>query len=153
MCGPCDRVGGHPLRHAFGRQRHERARRHQFRQACAVLGRNIAPRQTRGATEFARRQVDQHQVQRALAQSILGRCRFLARQRDLTAVAGSSLRPLRLDFGSVEPQLSRGPSPAVRILAIDTAVADTAQSRRVPHIFNMNRGTPGFEFICSFKNY
>ena len=65
-------VRGHPLGHAFRRQRHEPARSGRLRGAVTGDRRQIAVGQPHRALEFARRYVDQHQVHRPAAKPVLG---------------------------------------------------------------------------------
>src|SRR5271169_3630138 len=89
-----------------------------------------SPRQAHGAPEFARRHVDQHQVQGPLAEPILGHRCFPTRQRQLAAVAGPHARSLQRHFAAMEAQLSLGPSPAMSILAVP-AIADPTEPGRI----------------------
>ncbi len=113
---PQDRAAtdpSHPRGHALGRERHEPARRRRFRGAVSHDRQQIAPEPYR-ALELARRDVDQRQIHRPAAKSILGLGRSPGRQLNLMAVAAharpthvnlaaSTLPPWKLIFPSSRP--------------------------------------------------
>ena len=92
---------------------------------------HVALRQADGAAELARRDVDQHQVERPLAQQVLRQRRLPARQGDLVAVAGTHAGPLDLDLAAMEADLPRGLAPAVPVPSVSAAVAGTAHPGRI----------------------
>jgi hypothetical protein len=124
-------VGRHPFRHALRRQRHEPARYRRLGHADALGRRNVAFRQPDGPAETACRHVDQHQVQRPLAEQVLGLGRLPARQGDLAAVASAHTGAFDLDLAPVKADLSLGLPPAVTRLVLGSAMAGAAQPRRI----------------------
>ena len=124
-------VGRHPSFHALRRQRHEPARYRRLGHPRSLRRGHVALRQADGAAELARRDVDQHQVERPLAQQVLRQRRLPARQGDLVAVAGTHAGPLDLDLAAMEADLPRGLAPAVPVPSVSAAVAGTAHPGRI----------------------
>src|SRR5208282_4647875 len=94
-------------------------------------GRNVAAWQPDSSAEAACRHVDQHQVQRPLAEQVLRHRRLPARQGDLATVTGAHARAFDLDLAAVEASFSLSLPPAVPRLAFGTAVTGPAQPGRV----------------------
>src|SRR5215472_3874796 len=65
-------VARHPLFHALGREGDKATRRRRLGKAGAMTGRDVAFWKPHRAAELAGRDIDQHQVQRPLAEPILG---------------------------------------------------------------------------------
>jgi hypothetical protein len=124
-------VRRHPFAHPLRRQRDEPTRCCGLRHAGAVGRWNIALRQPNGAPEPARRDVDQHQVQRPSPQPILGLRHLPGRQRQLVAVPDSHTWPFDRHLAAVEAELACSLSPAMAAAVILSAVARAAQIRRV----------------------
>src|SRR5208282_831481 len=100
----------------------------------ALGGRNVAAWQPDSSAEAACRHVDQHQVQRPLAEQVLRHRRLPARQGDLATVTGAHARAFDLDLAAVEANFSLSLPPAVPRLAFGTAVTGPAQPGRVSSI-------------------
>ena len=124
-------VGGHPFLHAFRRQRHEPPRHRRLRHSRPGGRRDVAARQADGAAELAGRDVDQHQVQRPLAEQVFRLRRLPARQRQLAAVASTNARTIDLDLAAVEADLPLGLAPAIPVSPSSPAVARAAQLGRL----------------------
>src|SRR5215469_7666359 len=105
--------------------------RRRLGKAGAMTRRDVAFWKPHRSAELAGRDIDQHQVQRPLAEPILGHGCLPARQPDLAAVAGTDARPRQFDLAPVEAELPLGPPPAIPILAFSPAIAHAAKPGRV----------------------
>ena len=124
-------VRRHPCRHALGRQLDEAARHRRLGTAVTLRCRHVAFGQTHGAAVLAGRYVDQHQVNRPLAEQVLGQRRLPTREPQLTPGAGPHTGAFDPDGATVEANLPLGLAPAVGRLAVRPPIAPTAQRSRV----------------------
>src|SRR5208282_6488627 len=99
----------------------------RFGHARTVGRANIAFRQADRTTELARRDVDEHQVHRPLAQQVFGHGLIPARQGHLFPVAGADPGALKLDLAAMEAQFPFGLPPAMPGLAILSPIAGTTE--------------------------
>src|SRR5580704_5858253 len=106
-------VRTHPFLHARSRQRHEVPRSRRLRHSGPRRRRNIALGKPHRTAEFPRRDVDQHQVHRPLAEPVLRDRTVPARKRQLLPSKVAHARPLDCYLAGMKSKLASGSAPAV----------------------------------------
>src|SRR5580704_14876637 len=106
-------VRTHPFLHARSRQRHEVPRSRRLRHSGPRRRRNIALGKPHRTAEFPRRDVDQHQVHRPLAEPVLRDRTVPARKRQLLPSKVAHARPLDCYLAGMKSKLALGSAPAV----------------------------------------
>src|SRR5450755_1769485 len=119
-------VRTHPFLHAGSRQRHEVPRSRRLRHAGPRRRRNIALGKPHRAAEFPRRDVDQHQVHRPLAEPVLRDRMVPARKRQFLPCKVAHARPLNCYLAGMKSKLALGPAPAVSTPALAAGVTSPA---------------------------
>src|ERR1700704_2953942 len=112
-----------PFLHACSRQRHEVPRSRRLRHAGPRRRRNIALGKPHRAAEFPRRDVDQHQVHRPLAEPVLRDRTIPTRQQKLLAPKTAHTRPLNRYLAGMKANLALGSAPAVSSPSLTADVA------------------------------
>src|ERR1700722_8567880 len=103
----------HPLLHARSRQRHEVPRSRRLRHAGPRLRWNIALGKSHRSAVFPRRDIDQHQVHRPLAEPVLCDRTVPARKRQFLTCKVAHARPLDRYLAGMKANLALGSAPAV----------------------------------------
>ncbi len=94
--------------------------------------RNIALGKPHRAAEFARRDVDQHQVHRPLAEPVLRDRTIPARQRQFLASEVTDTRPFNCHLAGMKANLALGTAPAVSSPSLAAGVASPTSLLSVP---------------------
>src|SRR5208283_1064475 len=106
-------VRTHPFLHARSRQRHEVPRSCRLRHAGPRRRWNIALGKPHRTAEFPRRDVDQHQVHRPLAEPVLRDRTVPTRKRQLLPRKVAHARPLDCYLAGMKSKLALGSAPTV----------------------------------------